>query len=159
MTERIGRPTIMTNEEFQQKMEFIIEQQARFASDIGQLKDVVARLANASLQRFEDVDEKIAALVDSQIRLSEAQARTDVDEKIAALVDSQIRLTEAQARTDEKLNRFEDVDEKIAALVDSQIRLSEAQARTEENMKRTDENLKNLIAVVDRYFDERNGQS
>jgi ABC-type transporter Mla subunit MlaD len=67
----------MNNEEFEKKMEFILEQQAQFASDIGELKDVVARLANASLKRFDDVDEKIAALVDSQIRLTEAQSHTD----------------------------------------------------------------------------------
>jgi len=66
----------MTNEEFAKKMEFIVEQQAQFASDIGQLKDVVARLANSSLERFED-DERISALVDSQVRLTESQSHTD----------------------------------------------------------------------------------
>ena len=67
----------MTNEEFAKKMEFIVEQQAQFASDIGQLKDVVARLANSSLERIEDVDERISALVDSQVRLTESQSHTD----------------------------------------------------------------------------------
>jgi ABC-type transporter Mla subunit MlaD len=67
----------MNNEEFEKKMGFILEQQAQFASDIGELKDVVARLANASLKRFDDVDEKIAALVNSQIRLTESQSHTD----------------------------------------------------------------------------------
>ena len=67
----------MNNEEFEKRMEFILEQQAQFASDISELKDVVARFANASLKRFDDVDEKIAALVDSQMRLTEAQSHTD----------------------------------------------------------------------------------
>ncbi|MGH9902257.1 MAG: hypothetical protein ACRD68_10675, partial [Pyrinomonadaceae bacterium] len=67
----------MTNEEFEKKMEFIVEQQAQFAAKIGQIEDVVGRLANASLRRFGDTDEKIAALVDSQMRLTEAQSRTD----------------------------------------------------------------------------------
>ena len=67
----------MNNEEFEKRMEFILEQQAQFASDISELKDVVARLANASLKRFDDVDGKIAALVDSQMRLTEAQSHTD----------------------------------------------------------------------------------
>jgi len=67
----------MTNEEFAKKMEFIVEQQAQFASDIGQLKDVVSRLANSSVKRFEDVDKRIAVLVDSQVRLTESQSRTD----------------------------------------------------------------------------------
>ncbi len=67
----------MNNEEFEKKMEFILEQQTQFASGIGELKDVVTRLANASLKRFDDVDGKIASLVDSQMRLTEAQSQTD----------------------------------------------------------------------------------
>jgi|GEM_PF-6943044 len=41
----------------QKQMEFIVDQQAQFASDIGQLRDIVARLANASLKRIEDLEE------------------------------------------------------------------------------------------------------
>ena len=67
----------MSNEEFEKKMEFILEHQAQSAAKMGQLEDILTRFANASLRRFEGVDEKIAALVDSQIRLTEAQARTD----------------------------------------------------------------------------------
>jgi len=164
----------MTNEDLEKRMEFIIEQQAQSVAQIGQLEELLTLFANASAQRFvaleegtsrriADVDERIAALVDSQIRLTEAQSRTeevmsrrfaDVDEKVAALVDSQIRLAEAQSRTEEGISRrFAGVDEKIAELVDSQIRLAEAQSRTEES-------LKNLMAVVDRHFSEgRNEKS
>lgn len=81
----------MTNEEFEKKMEFIVEQQAQFATDIQQLREtqaqlqatqvqtehVVARLANVTLEGFKDVNAKIDALVDSQIKLTEAQSRTD----------------------------------------------------------------------------------
>ncbi len=81
----------MSNEEFDRKMAFIVEQQAQFASDIQQLREVqtqfqatqvqteqvVARLANVTLEGFKDVNAKIDALVDSQIRLNEAQSRTD----------------------------------------------------------------------------------
>jgi len=81
----------MTNEEFDKRMGFILGQQAQFASGIGTLKDVladiegvVARLANASLNRFEDVDQRIVALVDSQVRLTESQAHTD--EKLRNLI-------------------------------------------------------------------------
>ena len=72
-------------------MAFIVERQAQFASDIQQLREVqtqlqatqvqteqvVARLANVTLEGFKDVNAKIDALVDSQIRLNEAQSRTD----------------------------------------------------------------------------------
>src|SRR6266542_3578693 len=117
-------------------MAFIIGQQAQFASDIQQLREVqaqteqvVARLANVTLEGFKDVNAKIDALVDSQIRLNEAQAG------------------------------YKDVYAKIDVLVDSQIRLNEAQALQSENLSRTDESLRSLIAVVDRYFSEgRNGR-
>ena len=68
----------MDNKEFDRRMEFIVGQQAQFASDIVELKDAIAglenivgRLANASLTRFENVDERIAALVDSQAHTDE----------------------------------------------------------------------------------------
>jgi hypothetical protein len=68
----------MSNEEFERKMAFIIEQQAQFSADIQQLQatqmqteNVVGRLANATLAGFNDVNAKINALVDSQIRTDE----------------------------------------------------------------------------------------
>ena len=68
----------MSNEEFERKMAFIIEQQAQFSSDTQQLQatqaqteNVVGRLANATLAGFNDVNVKINALVDSQIRTDE----------------------------------------------------------------------------------------
>ena len=39
----------MSNEEFEKKAEFIVEQQAQFAAKIGQLEDIVARLAKPTL--------------------------------------------------------------------------------------------------------------
>ncbi len=88
----------MSNEETERQMAFIIGQQAQFASDIQQLREVqaqteqvVARLANVTLEGFKDVNAKIDALVDSQIRLNEAQSRTDqnlarTDESLRSLI-------------------------------------------------------------------------
>jgi hypothetical protein len=74
----------MSNEELERRMAFIFEQQAQFASDIqqlrevqGQTENVVGRLANATLEGFKDTNIKIDALVDSQVKLTEAQSRTD----------------------------------------------------------------------------------
>ena len=74
----------MSNEETERQMAFIIGQQAQFGSDIQQLREVqaqteqiVARLASVTLEGFKDGNAKIDALVDSQIRLNEAQSRTD----------------------------------------------------------------------------------
>jgi chromosome segregation ATPase len=152
----------MANENIERQMEFIIEQQALFAAkmpqleeNVRQLEDIVVRFAKATLDRFEatdarvdDVDEKIAALVDSHLRAQERGR--EIDEKIAALVDSQVRAQE----------RGREIDEKIAALVDSQLHTEQNVKRTEENVKKTDEALRSLTTVVDRYISERrNGNS
>jgi hypothetical protein len=84
----------MSNEEFEKKAEFIIEQQAQFASKIGQLEDIVARLAKATLDRFEvtEVDERIAALINSQIQTEENVKKTDEHlRNLIAVVDRYFR--------------------------------------------------------------------
>jgi hypothetical protein len=85
----------MNNEEFERKMSFIVEQQAQFAADIQQMRElqaqtegVVGRLAHATLEGFRDVNAKIDSLVDSQIRLTEAQTLTDGNlRNLIAVVD------------------------------------------------------------------------
>lgn len=76
---------MMSNEEVERKMAFIVEQQAQFASDIQRLEEsqartdqvvaqtgeIVARLANVTHVGFTDVNAKINALVDSQMRTDE----------------------------------------------------------------------------------------
>ena len=105
----------MSNEEFQRKMDFIVEQQAQFVSDMQVLREsqaetdnVVARLAYATLEGFKDVNAKINALVDSQIRNDENMRLADerFNAKMDALADSQTKLNEAQARTDESLRNL-----------------------------------------------------
>jgi len=93
---------MMNNEEFERKMAFIVEQQAQFASDIQQMREVqgqlqvtqaqtenvVARLAYATLEGFKDVNVKIDSLVGSQIRLTESQSHTDENlRNLIAVVD------------------------------------------------------------------------
>jgi len=41
----------MSNEDFEKRAEFIIEQQAQFASQIGQLEDLLTRLAKATIDQ------------------------------------------------------------------------------------------------------------
>src|SRR6266481_9368078 len=93
---------MMNNEEIERKMAFIVEQQAQFASDIQRLEEsqertdqvvaqtgeIVARLANATLEGFKDVNAKIDALVDSQIRTDASVSRTDESlRNLIAVVD------------------------------------------------------------------------
>jgi predicted nucleic acid-binding Zn-ribbon protein len=96
----------MSNEEkIQKQIEFIIEHQAQFTSDIQQLRGVQAttekllgRLAAATAAGFKELNEKVSALVDSQIQTQ----------------DSLVRLAEAQARTDVKLS---ETDERMSNLI------------------------------------------
>jgi len=83
------------DEKIQRQMDFIVEQRAQFSVDIekiqqsiGTLESVVTRLANASLNRLEENEEKIALLIDAQLR---------TEQKIE-------KLTESQQSTDERLN-------------------------------------------------------
>ncbi len=130
----------MTDEEMQKTMEFILNQRAQFAADIQKLQErqaetesLIGRLAVVTTKGFEDVDRRISALVD------------------------------AQMRAEEKLNKTAgDLNEKMSALADAQIRTEEGLNRTNEVVKKTNEDLRNLIAVVDRHLSEghtgRNGK-
>ncbi len=80
----------MADEDFQKKAEFIVEQQAQFATQIGQLEDIVVRLAQATLDRFEATDKRV----------------DDIDERISALVNSQIHTEESLKKTDENLRNL-----------------------------------------------------
>jgi hypothetical protein len=131
-----------TNEEFERKMSFIVEQQAQFASDIQQLREsqtetnqvvaqtgvIVARLAYATQEGFKEVNVKIDALVNAQIRTDEHLKRTD----------EQLRQTDEQLRRTNEQQR----------LTDEQLR------RTDENVSRTDASLRDLISVVKPHLGE-----
>ena len=83
----------MNNEEFDRKMAFIVEQQAQFAADnqqlqeshaqlqevVGQMGEVVTRLANVTHAGFTEVNIKINALFDAQIRTEQSVSRTDAN--------------------------------------------------------------------------------
>lgn len=100
---------MMSNEEFERRMAFIVEQQAQFASDIQKLREsqtqtdravaqtgvivaqtgeIVTRLANGTLEGFKDVNAKINALLDSQIHTDENLRHTDESlRNLIAVVD------------------------------------------------------------------------
>jgi hypothetical protein len=96
------RRLAMTDEDRQRQMDFILNQQAEFTTDIHQLQEairqtraaqaqtdaLVARLAAATFAGFTELNGKINILTDAQIRS---------DDKVSALA-------EAQARTDGRLN-------------------------------------------------------
>ncbi len=95
----------------QRNIEFILEQQAKFSADIERINEiqtrtasVVDQLATVTFRRFQSVegdvnnlDAKMAALVDSHIRLNDAH------EKLAG----------SQKQSDERLNAFINTVERL----------------------------------------------
>jgi hypothetical protein len=84
-------------EETQRKMDFIVQQQAQFIEDINKLSQaqdrtqgIVERLAVASLNRVEELEGKMSALVDSHIRLADTQSQTD--ERLSVFITTVERL-------------------------------------------------------------------
>ncbi len=93
----------MSNEEMNQKMEFIVEQQAKFAADIEIMREVQA----TDSRRFSDALIGTLAIVGN---LTKSMMRTD--ESVRLVAEAQANLTEAQARTEERLNIFINVVER-----------------------------------------------
>ena len=136
---------MMNNEEIERKMNFIVEQQAQFASDIQQLQESQARTAQVVAQTAKTAD-RTAETVDQTVEIVAQTVET-----VAQLGDIVTRLATVTHVG------FTEVNAKINALVDAQIRTEEKLDRTNGNLDRTDENLRNLIAVVDRLL--RNGRN
>ena len=117
----------MSQEQLEKRMDFIIEQRAQFVSDMEQLREaqartelsllqtegVVARLAHATLEGFKDVNAKIDALVDSQIRTDEKFKETDE------------KFKETAERFKETAERFKQTDEQFKMLAISQSQTNE----------------------------------
>ena len=109
----------MTNDEWDKKAEFILNQQAQFSADIERLKESMARLENIvtrlgaftfnkfeeleakTAEKFGDVDAKIAALVDSQIRTGKiAKENTENIRNLTAVVSRYFAERNGEARAD-----------------------------------------------------------
>jgi hypothetical protein len=134
---------MMNNEEIERKMNFIVEQQAQFASDIQQLQESQARTEQVVAHTADSVAQAAETVTQT------AQTVTQTAETVAQMGDVVIRLANVTHVG------FTDVNTKINALVDAQIRTEESLTRTDKNIARTDENLSNLITVVDRFLRER----
>lgn len=112
----------MNNQEFDRKMNFIIEQHARFAADLNsrqareaefderhrvwkiEIEDILTRLARVTKEGFNDFNAKINALIDVQIRMEDQQRKT---EELVRLNSEQQRKTDEQLRrTDQLLRRY-----------------------------------------------------
>jgi hypothetical protein len=97
----------MTNEEFERKMAFIVEQQAQFNVDMDRLDRAdakltrnltrTARLLDLLAQEHLEWSRRWEASIAAE-REARAKANSELDGKIAALIDGQIRHEEAHNR-------------------------------------------------------------
>jgi hypothetical protein len=104
----------MSNDEFERRMQFILDQQAQFAAGIQKLEEAqvetdakIRALATVSLSFAEHIETLARHLADIDRRLaslvSETNARFQAtDEKIRTLVDS-------QAHTDQRMDALIDI--------------------------------------------------
>jgi len=91
----------MSNEEMNKKMEFIFEQQAKFAAEI----EIVREVQAADAKRLGD---GLFGVIDIVGQLAQSQTRTEqtvnlLTEDFRRLTQAQARTEEAQARTEERL--------------------------------------------------------
>ena|SRR5712692_7283254 len=93
----------MNNEQFERRMEFIVEHQAQFSADIQQLKQTQEAEAKLWREKHNDLTDALTTIVGMVGKLAEAQQRTD--EQIS-------ELTNKQAETDDRLNVFVTVVER-----------------------------------------------
>ena len=100
----------MDNQDFEKKMEFIVEQQAQLVVNqekaderMTHIEDIVGRLATVTLNGFENVQDKISALVDAQIK---------TEANIGEMATAQKQMADAQKNTDGRLNVLIDVVER-----------------------------------------------
>jgi molecular chaperone GrpE (heat shock protein) len=118
----------MTNEEFDRKAEFLLNQQARFDADMQKLKEVQAETEQLAKRTAKNVD-GLTISVDSL---------TTVVDHLTSVVDDLARVTHEGFRF--VIRSFKDTNAKLDVLADSQIL--------------TNERLQNLITVVDGHIRE-----
>jgi chromosome segregation ATPase len=137
----------MNNEHIERQMNFIVQQQAQFASDIQKLQESQAQTERVVAQTTKTVAHAAEAVAHT------AGVVTHVVEALAQVGDVVTRLATVTHAG------FNDLNAKINALIDAQLRTEANVARTEANVARTDESLKDLIAEFDRHRREgRNGK-
>ncbi len=106
----------MSNEELDRRIEFIIEQQAQFASDILQLREAQAQTEQIVAQTSQTVGQ--TGEIVTRLARGTLEGFKDVNAKINSLVDSQIRTDENLSRTDENVRRTDDSLRSLIAVVD-----------------------------------------
>lgn len=101
----------MTNDDhLQRQVDFIVNNQAQFTTDIQQLKEL-HKEAEKRMTKLEDVCLRLGnALVNlADHAVETAAAQTSLDTKMAALAESQAHLAESQEHSDQRLSALIDI--------------------------------------------------
>jgi hypothetical protein len=163
----------MNDEERQRTMDFILRQQAQFAASvqrnaeerqkrekadkrrdisIAQIRRILAQTIREFRRDRRDLNERMAALANAQLRSE--QARTRLDESMTALVDAQIRAEDAQFKSEGKHAQTE---EWRVQMEESFARSDERQTHLEDLTARNSEAIAKLTEVVTELARRRNG--
>ena len=137
----------MTNEEMEKKMQFIVEQQALFFTDIQELKETVQALRETA-QAMSEVDGQAMKRIDRLERVLKLAIRTGQrerkawrtemkrsDEKMDMVLDSQLRRDESLAAFQAQVGESQaQLNQTIARVNESHAQLNESQAQLNQTM-------------------------
>ncbi|MCA1635931.1 MAG: hypothetical protein LC802_20130 [Acidobacteria bacterium] len=129
----------MTEEERERTMNFILEQQAHFAAGMQRLE-----VADARADRRLSTMERTVVLMIRQFR----RERRDLRERVAALVDAQIKSEDRLANSDKRLTRIEEMAERNIASSDK--RLTRIEEMAERNSANSDKRLTRIEEMAER---------
>lgn len=100
------------SEDTQKQIEFMVEQQARFAVNQEKADERLTRLEKIVANAYVDMRDRYNALVDAQLKS---------ETKIAAVAEAQLRLTEAQRSLTEGQQHTDDRLNALIGIVDRHI--------------------------------------
>jgi hypothetical protein len=154
---------MMSNEEFDRKMEFLLNQQARFDAGMQELREAQKVTDEKFKHMFDGFEEGNKFAVHTRETLDELTILTtegfkilyeqsrNTDAKIAALVNSQIETAERFRETDAK---FRETDTKFRE-TDAKFRETDAKFRdTDTKFRETDAIVRNIGVKFDRHLKE-----
>jgi hypothetical protein len=125
----------MDEDKMQRHMEFLLEWQAQFAAELGELRENDKR-SRENITRLEGVVEQLGGVVERVVGIVERVAANV--ERVAVNVEQLAQSTRERLEAVDR--RDDETDRKIGALVDSQIQ--------------TEESIRNLGAALDRHLAE-----
>ena len=131
---------MMTNEEWNRKTEFLLNQQAKFDAGLQELKEA-QKVSEENLARC---SEKAEQALDAVSQLA------DLTNQVITTMTNGFRSAS---------DRIKGTEEKIDVLVNSQIRTEESLRAANESLLETDEKLRDLTALFDRHIREDHGLS